>query len=129
VRYYGLGYLNHPDHRAAADAALDAVFPSAGTRWVFPELLAEREGLEPHDVSVVYIWGALESDTWIDITSTIDLKVRALHEHHSQVGNDLVALEQRVRDRAAQIAEGHGVQYAEAFRRMILRRPTTGTEA
>jgi len=74
VRFYGPGYLNHPDHRAAADAALDAVFPSAGTRWIFPELLAEQEGLEPHDVSVVYLWGAGEPDTWVDITDTIDLK-------------------------------------------------------
>ena len=41
VRYYGSTYLNHPDHRAAADAALDATFPSAGTRLIFPELLAE----------------------------------------------------------------------------------------
>ena len=41
VRYYGDSYLNHPDHRAAGDAALDAAFPSAGTRYIFPELLAE----------------------------------------------------------------------------------------
>ena len=127
VRFYGPGYINHPDHRAAADAALDAVFPSAGTRWIFPELL--DEGLEPHDVSVVYIWGALEPDVWIDISDTIDVKIRALSEHRSQVGDDLAALSRRVRDRAAQIAGGHDMQYAEAFRRMILRRPTTGTEA
>lgn len=134
VRYYGTGYLNHPDHRAAADAALDAVFPSAGTRWIFPELL--DEGLEPHDVSVVYLYGAAEPDTWVDITETIDVKIRALSEHRSQVGNDLGALEKRVRDWAAQTAAGHPVQpglgpmrYAEAFRCMILRRPTTGTEA
>ncbi|MDY6878497.1 MAG: PIG-L deacetylase family protein, partial [Chloroflexota bacterium] len=41
VRYYGDSYLNHPDHRAAGDAALDAVYPSAETRYIFPELLAE----------------------------------------------------------------------------------------
>jgi len=45
------------------------------------------------------------------------------------VGDDVETLAKRVRDRAAQIAEGHGMQYAEAFRRMVLRRPTTGTEA
>ena len=32
VRYYGNEYLNHPDHRAVASAALDAVFPSSETR-------------------------------------------------------------------------------------------------
>jgi len=40
VRFYGDHYLNHPDHRAAGSAALDAVFPSAETRYIFPELLA-----------------------------------------------------------------------------------------
>jgi LmbE family N-acetylglucosaminyl deacetylase len=134
MRYYGSGYLNHPDHRAAADAALDAVFPSAGTRWIFPELL--NEGLEPHNVSVVYLYGTAEPDTWVDITETIDLKIRALCEHRSQVGSDFEALEKRMRDRAAQIAADRPAQaglgdmrYAEVFRRMILRRPTTGTEA
>src|SRR5574341_1225894 len=41
VRFYGNSYMNHPDHRVAADATLDAVFPSAGTRFIFPELLSE----------------------------------------------------------------------------------------
>ena len=48
VRFYGTRYMNHPDHRVAADVTLDAVFPSAETRFIFPELLAE--GLEPHHV-------------------------------------------------------------------------------
>src|SRR5262245_50973370 len=46
VRFYGATYMNHPDHRVAADVTLDAVFPSAETRLIFPELL--EEGLEPH---------------------------------------------------------------------------------
>ena len=43
------GYLGHPDHIAAGEAALSAVFPSARDRLTFPELL--DEGLEPHNVS------------------------------------------------------------------------------
>src|SRR6266498_1983301 len=39
VRFYGANYLNHPDHRVAADVTLDAVFPSAETRLIFPEVL------------------------------------------------------------------------------------------
>src|ERR687887_1188380 len=46
VRFYGNRYLNHPDHRVAADVALDALFPSAETRFIFPELV--DEGLAPH---------------------------------------------------------------------------------
>ena len=53
VRFFGDGYMNHPDHRVAADAACDAVFPSAGTRLIFTDLLAE--GFEPHQVKRVYL--------------------------------------------------------------------------
>src|SRR5262245_8409434 len=45
MRYYGSMYLNHPDHRVAADVALDAVFPSAETRVIFPELF--DQGIVP----------------------------------------------------------------------------------
>src|SRR3989440_9396261 len=84
VRWYGNEYLNHPDHRAVASAALDAVFPSAETRVIFPELLAE--GLEPHKVKEVFITGAVPPDTWIDITDTLEVKCAALRSHVSQVG-------------------------------------------
>ena len=117
VRYYGDGYLNHPDHRAAGDAALDAVFPSARTRYIFPELLAE--GLEPHTVREVYIRGALSPNLWVDISDTIELKIAALREHESQVGR-IQGWEERVRDRARGEATGQGVAYAESFKRIIL---------
>src|SRR5919202_3857384 len=85
VRFYGNSYMNHPDHRVAADVACDAVFPSAGTRLIFPELL--DEGLEPHQVSRVFLHGAEKPDVWIDISETIDVKVRALQQHPSQLGD------------------------------------------
>src|SRR5215510_2033545 len=84
VRFYGTTYLNHPDHRVAADVALDAVFPSAETRLIFPELL--DEGLEPHHVKAVYIHGSTRPDTFIDIAAYLDVKVAALREHKSQMG-------------------------------------------
>ena len=84
MRYYGSIYLNHPDHRAAADATLDAVFPSAETRLVFPELL--DEGLEPHKVRRVFIHGAERPDTFIDISDVLDVKLAALKEHRTQMG-------------------------------------------
>ena len=118
VRYYGDTYLNHPDHRAAGDAALDAVFPSARTRYIFSELLAE--GLEPHKVREVYIRGALSPNLWVDISDTIELKIAALREHESQLGRSQ-GWEERVRSRAQQAAVGHDMTHAEAFRRIILR--------
>src|SRR5688572_30935796 len=84
VRFYGNRYLNHPDHRVAADVALDAVFPSAGTRFIFAELL--DEGLDPHKVTRVFVHGAEKPDTFVDISGTLDLKVAALREHQSQLG-------------------------------------------
>jgi len=77
VRYYGNEYLNHPDHRAVASAALDAVFPSSETRAIFPELLTE--GLEG-------ITGAIPPDAWIDIGDTLGTKCASLKAHVSQVG-------------------------------------------
>jgi LmbE family N-acetylglucosaminyl deacetylase len=119
VRYYGNEYLNHPDHRAAASAALDAVFPSSETRGIFPELLTE--GLDPHKVKEVLISGAVPADTWIDIGDTLELKCAALKAHASQVGKgewvDPLLGEWAVRD-----GKSVGVTHAEAYRRMILDR-------
>jgi LmbE family N-acetylglucosaminyl deacetylase len=117
VRYYGDGYLNHPDHRAAGDAALDAVFPSARTRYIFPELLAE--GLEPHTVRQVYITSSTSPNFWVDISDTVELKIAALKEHESQV-SCLQGWEERVRTRAQGEAAGQDIAYAESFKRIIL---------
>jgi LmbE family N-acetylglucosaminyl deacetylase len=84
VRYYGSMYMNHPDHRAASDAALDAVFPSSETRLIFPELLGE--GLEPHKVGAVFIHGSETPDTFIDISDVLTVKLAALKEHRTQMG-------------------------------------------
>jgi len=115
---YSDRHLNHPDHRAAGGAALDAVFPSARTRYIFPELLAE--GLEPHKVREVYIRGAVSPNLWVDISDTIELKIAALREHESQLGRSQ-GWEERVRAWTQQAAEGQDMTHAEVFRRIILR--------
>jgi LmbE family N-acetylglucosaminyl deacetylase len=119
VRFYGSTYMNHPDHRAAADVALDAVFPSSETRLIFPELL--DEGLEPHHVRTVFIHGAERPDVFIDITSTLDVKVKALREHKSQMGEwdptEMITTWAREQGKKRRLAA------AEAFRRMVLHEP------
>jgi len=82
-------YQLHPDHRAAGLATLDAVL-AAGNPHYFPEQLAE--GGEAHQVPEVYLFGAEEPDTWVDITETFERKVVAIAAHHSQVARlpDLV---------------------------------------
>ena len=116
ARFFGKGYMNHPDHRVAADVACDAVFPSAGTRLIFPELL--KEGYEPHNVKYVYLHGSDKPDTWIDISTTIELKVEALRQHKSQLGDWDV--DKGMRDWAAADGKDQGLAYAEAYRVMIL---------
>ena len=77
-------YVNHPDHRAAGEASIYAVFPSAETRPIFPELLAE--GFEPHKVSELYLNLSPTPTHYHDISSAIDLKMQALSAHVSQLG-------------------------------------------
>ena len=116
--FYGDEYLNHPDHRAAAQAACEATFPSAGTRLIFADLLAE--GYEPHDVRRLYIHGTEKSNTWVDITETMDLKIQALQQHVSQVDPNEVG--KWMTDWAEEDGKDHGMKYAESFKVMILRR-------
>jgi LmbE family N-acetylglucosaminyl deacetylase len=116
VRFYGTRYLNHPDHRVAADVVLDAVFPSAGTRFIFPELL--DEGLEPHHVREVWVHGSERADAFVDIAGVLDLKISALREHRSQMGDwDPSPM---IRGWARQQGARRRLRAAEAFRRMVL---------
>ena len=117
VRFHGDGYMNHPDHRAAADAACDAVFPSAGTRPIFPELL--EEGLEPVNVHRVYLHGSEKSNQWVDITTTVERKILALQEHRSQL-NAEEDIGKMIREWASEEGKAVGLAYAEAYRVMTI---------
>lgn len=109
-------YINHPDHRAAGTAAVDAVFPAAGQPHVFEELA--QEGLTAHKVRKLYIdsWG--NGDTFVNITDTIDLKLAALRKHVSQMGE--WDPEPMLREWSADAAKGKEMQYAESFRVITL---------
>ena len=113
--FAGNVYINHPDHRAAGEAALYAVFPSAETRPIFPELL--EEGLEPHKVHELYITFSPQPDTFVDISSVIDRKIESLLCHRSQVGPEVGPM---VRTWDAEDGKKAGVEYAESFRVMRL---------
>jgi LmbE family N-acetylglucosaminyl deacetylase len=116
VRFYGTRYMNHPDHRVAADVALDAVFPSAETRFIFPELL--EEGLAPHHVSAVWLFGSERANTFVNIATTLDLKIRALREHRSQMGDwDPAPM---IRGWAREQGRRRKLRAAESFLRMVL---------
>jgi LmbE family N-acetylglucosaminyl deacetylase len=116
VRFYGTRYMNHPDHRVASDVALDAVFPSAETRFIFPELLDER--LAPHHVPAVWLFGPNRSDTFVDISATLELKIRALREHRSQMGDwDPAPM---IRGWAREQGKPRRLRAAESYLRLVL---------
>ena len=116
MRFGGNRYLNHPDHRAAGDACLDAVYPSARDPHVFPELLVED--FQPHKVREVFMSTTQNADVWVDITDCFERKLAALREHASQVGDRLDQLTERIRERSRAVARANNVPFelAEGFR-------------
>jgi LmbE family N-acetylglucosaminyl deacetylase len=108
--FFGTSYVNHRDHRELGFALLDAVSPAAASPAYFPETGPA------HRVRAVYLSGTLEPDTWVDIDATVDLKVRALQCHESQLGDDVDLAAEVVRRRAASAGRAAGLRHAEAFR-------------
>lgn len=118
--WYGTRSINHPDHRAIGAATLEAVFPAARDRLNFYELERD-EGLEPHKALTVYIARPVEPTTSVDITATIETKIRSLHEHRSQI-SDMEKMAERVRERSLDpVAPTEYPRYVEHFRVIQLR--------
>lgn len=105
-------FINHPDHRAAAQAALDAVAPSSAMPLLWPETGA------PHRVRQVYIYGRDKADTWVDIAETIEQKIAALKQHASQMG-DWDPTE-RIKEWSAEVGKDQGLAYAESYKVITL---------
>ena len=111
----------HRDHRIAGQVALDAVFPCARDHLHFVELWRD-EGLEPHKAPTMLFWGTENADTTIDITESMDAKIKAVAAHKSQMdGRSLKEIEDFVRERAQVSEGGSGKEYVEAFRKVTFR--------
>jgi LmbE family N-acetylglucosaminyl deacetylase len=116
ILWAGNDYINHPDHRASALAALDAAFPAAGQPNLFEDLA--EEGLVAHKPRKVYVMSWEHSDVFINIEETIDVKIEALRAHTSQMkGWDP---EKLLREWAAEAAKGKEMAYAEGYRVVTL---------
>jgi LmbE family N-acetylglucosaminyl deacetylase len=109
------GFINHPDHRAAGQATLDAVYPLARDHLSFPELL--EEGLEPHKVATVLLAHFGQENFYVDISGHIDTKLRALGAHASQLPDPEAAFS-LVRSWATRLGAKVGAPYAEGFVRI-----------
>ena len=69
---------SHPDHLAAGEATIRAIYPAARNPFAFPELLAD-EGLEAWTVPETWVSGHPHPpDTFVDITDTFSRKIAAL---------------------------------------------------
>lgn len=108
-------YLNHPDHRMAGQIVLDGYFPAAGNPMFFPELIAE--GLQPHSVKEIWISLAEHPNVNLDVTDTWKLKLQALKEHKSQIG-DPMALDERMKSRRTTDSTDEAPRYEEMFHRL-----------
>jgi LmbE family N-acetylglucosaminyl deacetylase len=116
IVWSGSDYINHPDHRAAATAALDATFPAAGQPNLFEELA--EEGLQAHKVRKVYATVWADGDQFVNIADTIDIKIQALRAHSSQMKD--WDPEPMIKQWAASAAKGKEMPYAESFKVVTL---------
>ncbi|HEY2302845.1 MAG TPA: PIG-L deacetylase family protein [Acidimicrobiales bacterium] len=109
---------SHPDHLAAGEATICAVYPDSRNPFAFPELA--EEGWEAHVVDEVFIMGGPDPDTFVEVTETFDRKVAALRAHRSQTAQH-ENLEGFLRTWLASNGEQAGLppgRLAEVFRRV-----------
>lgn len=111
-----LGFVNHPDHRAAGQAALNAVYPLARDHMTFPKLLAE--GLEPHNTATLLLigMGVTKPTFAVDIADTLELKYQALAAHESQFS--IQNMKEHIDRLATKAGKPYGYRYAEPFVRI-----------
>lgn len=112
------GFINHPDHRAAGQVTLDAVFPLARDHLSFPELYAQ--GYEPHKTKTVLLTNFDSGNFYVDISQTFDTKVAALKAHASQVP-DIASTAQWLKQMAQATGKSAGFDLAESFVRIDIR--------
>jgi LmbE family N-acetylglucosaminyl deacetylase len=108
---------SHPDHLAAGEASIQAVYPDARNPFAFTDLL-DDEGLMPWRVKEVWVTAFPNPDHFVDITDTFDLKMKTLHAHASQTAHNK-ELENLVKEWGMRNAEAAGFpegRIAEAFR-------------
>jgi len=105
--------INHPDHRAAGQVVLDAVFPAAGNLAFFPELL--EEGFQPHMPKEVWCSLTSQPNTTVDVTETWDIKLNAILQHKTQV-QDVEKLVERFKSRHTEDSTDENPRYEEKFK-------------
>jgi LmbE family N-acetylglucosaminyl deacetylase len=135
-------YEENPDHKKTARAAEDAAWTSAGHLFLEEHFTV---GLERWSVLDRFYWARTPEDQdvnkVVDISSTIDRKVRAIQAHKTMMRHTAYSLKEKLaranlrlpaldeikeaainrmvetdtRERAASAGSRHGLKYAEVF--------------
>ncbi len=108
---------SHPDHLAAGEAAIQAVYPDARNPFAFTDLLND-EGLQPWRVKEIWVSAFANPDHFVDITDSFDLKIKALQAHASQTAHNenLATMVREWGERNAAAAGFAQGRIAEAFK-------------
>jgi len=109
--------VNHNDHRIIGQAVCDALFPAAGNRMYFPELLAI--GFAPHAPKELWFSGPTMPNTLLDVTDWVDAKISAIREHPSQV-KDPEGIARRIPQGLFRMRADGSRGYFENYRRVVL---------
>ncbi len=107
-------YRYHRDHRKAAEAVFDSLYPAAGSQAFFQDLKRK-----PHTIKEVWFFATYQPNLWIDISGTIGQKIKALLSHRSQI-SDEKELKKKIFDWARKIGKKKKMKYAENFRKIML---------
>ncbi|NMB62435.1 MAG: PIG-L family deacetylase [Chloroflexi bacterium] len=105
--------INHPDHRAAGQVTLDAIFPAVQNADFYPDLL--EEGYTPHHVEELWLSLPTHPNISMAVSATWEQKIAALLKHSSQIG-DAQEFVKRMHER------GEDVHYCEEFHRIVIRK-------
>ena len=107
---------SHPDHMAAAEATVQAIYPDARNQFAHPSLMND-EGLGEWHVSELWMFGSPTPNTYVDVTDHLETKLRALRAHVSQTEH-MEDLEGMIRGWMTQSAQRGGLpegRLAEMF--------------
>ncbi len=118
---YRINGFQHRDHRNVGITVQDAIYPYARDHLHFSEQLTDE--IEPHKVKHLFYWGTDQANVIVDVSNSVDTKIKALAKHESQIpglsfGSDM---DLRMRQRHTDAAKGYGFEYGEAFRRLTAR--------
>jgi len=111
---FGNGYVNHPDHIAAGEVVLRSINPDASTRQMLPELW-QKERLEPHKPKALFLMAFGAPDTIVDVSDVVDVKIKALLAHRSQIDEDSVDF---IKNWMKEAGKKKRYAYAEGFKVM-----------